>query len=499
MVNDQDVMRMLRETWNRNPMIATLFARHIHAAIPADVIQKASGIQQSIQTQREITDITNAGLGAMGIFGGAGSGGGGFNFEEMLFYSTMGLIKQYNGDPPVSPSLTSRAEEIVAGQLDPMQAFALAGNYIPGYAQVLQMLGPFIGDMSPMFQQLGFIMAAMAVPREDIARILGLEDTAKNKEDVTRGEDSVNTNFDAAFNRSIQSAEEAITAGRFELAEENLFTALQMAEQTPTPGDDVVAIDHMCLLAFKSRVNPDNLKLCVRILENLNEQNSFPEQLSRIAVALSVLSESYGLGSEVDASLSAMGQSLLGKSIPRKQRLPLTLATAGCFLRMGNTAEAEDLVDGVREKYRAHNDRLDIATLEADIYWNNGDNDGAADILIDALDSAKKADSQKYLGTLQKLISVWPGDRDGIEPWLDEFQARVNRDVEEPQATLNLITVMLSLIRAGKIEEAKYLKGELNLELLEKTVPGPLQDMVRQIRESLEHVDRLAEGPEAPS
>ena len=58
---------------------------------------------------------------------------------------------------------------------------------------------------------------------------------------------------------------------------------------------------------------------------------------------------------------------------------------------------------------------------------------------------------------------------------------------------------MLSLIRAGKIEEAKYLKGELNLELLEKTVPGPLQDMVRQIRESLEHVDRLAEGPEAPS
>lgn len=175
MSGDQKYLKDLRKLWSRDPAIATLNARLNWQHVPAETMQYASNMQQSFQMNQQINDSVNASLGAMGIFGGGGGLGFGGNPDDMVFYGTMGLVRQHRGDPPANRALAAHAASILRGEMDPMQGLALAGSSIPGYGNLLQMMGPMMGEVAPMLRLQAILMAALAVPRDEIRDLLGIE------------------------------------------------------------------------------------------------------------------------------------------------------------------------------------------------------------------------------------------------------------------------------------------------------------------------------------
>lgn len=195
-ISNQGFFQELRRQWTQNPVVATLKARLRPMEIPFEVIpiagnmlQLAGQINEQITERIEISNIVNSTLGTMGISGSGSSFGGGLGFglgvpdlDEMLFYGTMATIRSYQGNPPAMPALKAQAAAILQGQVDPMQAL-VAGVQSPGEAQLLQgllpMLGPMLGGILPILQKLAFVMAALAVPQEQISGLLAASGVAQ--------------------------------------------------------------------------------------------------------------------------------------------------------------------------------------------------------------------------------------------------------------------------------------------------------------------------------
>lgn len=497
MSGDQKYLKDLRKRWSRELAVTILDARLNWKHIPSETVRHANNLQQSLQMHQQINDSVNADLGAMGIFGGGGSSFGfGGNADDLMFYGTMGLVRQHCGDPPATRALAAHASAILRGELDPLQTFALAGSHIPGYGNMLQMIAPMIGDMAPMLRQQAVIMAALALPRDEIYELLGIEPEPEpvvvlqpvRQKQIAEEPEPEEESHAEVFARILESAQGAIAEQDFGRAEEDLYSALKIAVVTPSPCDDIRAIDHMLLLAAKSSVTPDNLALCVQVLDSLNEHNSRLDDLARVALALMTMSQSHGTAKGLDPDLARIGTSLLGKSIPRKHRLPLTLATAGALHRTGDSDTAKELLRGARERYKAADDQLDVALLQADLYSDNGDREGAADLLVATLTEAQRAQPVKRMASVQKLVVLWPDDRPGMDPWLTELDQRT-QELEEPLKTLVSVTTLLYLLRSGKNDLARQTADEIDLDEAEKRLPEQTRDIVAQIREGLARID----------
>jgi hypothetical protein len=182
-MSNQAFFQELRRLWNQNPVVATLKARLRPMEIPIEVTQIANNLRleeqrsaQVFQERQQMNDLINAQLGSMGIFGGSSSLGAGFggpNPDDLMFYETMAAIRAAQDHPqPAPPALASQAAAILQGRVDPMQAL-VAGVQYSGEAQLLQGLLPMLGPMlGPIFQKLAFVMAALAVPQEQIPSLL---------------------------------------------------------------------------------------------------------------------------------------------------------------------------------------------------------------------------------------------------------------------------------------------------------------------------------------
>lgn len=203
--SEAQFLEELRQQWNQNPVVAILIARLNPIRIPEDTIQIAINMQQKAEQSAEsfrqwqnAQESVNLTLGAMGIFGGGSnfsSGlGTGFNepnVDELMFYQTMATIRNSVDNPqPTFPALESQAVAVLQGKVDPMQVYVLMGNQIPGYGQLpqglLQMLGSMLGGVPPMFQKQALILAALAVPREQIPILLGIENVENKANEVIK-------------------------------------------------------------------------------------------------------------------------------------------------------------------------------------------------------------------------------------------------------------------------------------------------------------------------
>ncbi|MEJ2185294.1 MAG: hypothetical protein P8Z36_05080 [Gemmatimonadota bacterium] len=487
----QTFFQQLREIWSQNPAVSILHARLRPRDIPSETLQYAMNMQQSFQFQQQLNQSINAQLGAVGVFGGGGGGvGSGYGDpDQMMFLGTMGLVRAHEGDPPATRALASHAAAILRGQIDPMQAFAL-GSVVPGAGELIGGLAAFIGDMGPLLRLQGTIMAALAVPREQIPDLLGMpEELNRDDADLALlGGAEQQVMDEEAFERAMLAAQHALGRHDFGRAETELAGALAAAERTTTADDDIQAIDHMMLLAYKSNVAPESLVLCVHVLDELAERDERRDDLARIAAGLAVLSHARGIDGDVGPDITRIGRALLERGVASPYRLPLALAVAGMLHRAGSTEHAEQLLADVEPGYTDADDRIDIAMLRADFCRDGDDRVAATDVLLRVLDEADGAGTMKRLGAVKKLVSVWPDERDGVDAWLDEI-LRIAGDLDDPQRSLALVTAVLALMRAKKMAEAVSLSARVDLEEAERQLPESLQGMLQQIRDAFGQMD----------
>ncbi len=175
-VSKKQFLEELGSVWNESPARSILLARLDYEHIPAETAGIGQAMGSQFRTQQSINESVSLGLGSMGIFGGGG-GGWGFGMgmpDEYLFYSSMGLIRQHEGDPPAAPALQAHAGDIVAGRVPALQAFSLAGTAIPGMGNMSGLIGSMVNltGAGGMLTPFALIMAALAVPLDEIEELL---------------------------------------------------------------------------------------------------------------------------------------------------------------------------------------------------------------------------------------------------------------------------------------------------------------------------------------
>jgi hypothetical protein len=467
----------LKSDWREDPPLAVAYARLYWWLIPEEVIAESKRLYQSVNVHYDIESSVNTAMVSLG--GSPSYGSPGVDPETLMFLGIMGQIRYHEGDPPMPPNLANRADEILLGRLDPLEAFMLAGAHIPGYGLLVRDMLPFLGDMSQLLRRIGVLFAALALPRARLPRMFDIPYEEEPHPDAAP------EITDDLFERAIRAAQAAFASRDYARAEKEVVSALGTAIETPSPNDDIKALETLAVLAFRSRIAPETMKLGVEAVEALNERNTRLDKLAGIAYALTTLAPAYGLGEELDPRLAKLCRSLLGKSIPRDSRFPLLLCAAGALHRTGDDANASELLDDARKRSSDPSDRLDVALLDADVHWDNGDRDGAADLLVEALEHRSEIDAAKVSTAVQKLVCLWPGGRDGLGEWLDEMMRQADA-LEEPQKTFYLLTASIAHWRDGRYGTSAEIAKGLDLDMAEKLVPDPLKELVRQIHASVD-------------
>ena len=461
---DQAFLNEVRELWNRNFIAAILQARLNHERIPPEVGAIARRMNQNFRDDQAVHDAVNAGLGAMGIFGGGGGGfGPAVNPEEFMFYATLALIAAHRGNPPAAPGLRALARSVVIGGADPFAVFDVANPQVPGLGGILRTFLGFAPQTVPLIRNWAMVTAALAVPAEEIPGLLGLSPQQR-------------------FQDAMKAATAAVQANNTDELHKQIGIAFKAAADGAGSEAGLQPASIVVMMGVVGVVNVDNLRLAIAALERAAADKRDAQKISPIlALALPLLPHC-GLMQELGGKAVKMANSLL-KSVDGAKRFGLATPTAEALLQLGKSAEAERLVSGLRGKFKAPDERMRIAQVDADISWANGDHDGAADILVAALDDGDAAAPNLRIGALQKLLSVWPAEREGLDPWLERLQKEAG-SLEEPQASITRLTAGLALFKTGRQEQGRALIEGVDLDMVEQKAPG-LRDMVRQVRESL--------------
>ena len=453
MPGDQAFVNELRAQWSKNFVIAILFARLNHERIPPEVAGIAQQMNGAFRAQQGINDAVNAAMGSMGIFGGRSGFGFPVNPEEFMFYVAMGLIVAHRGNPPALPTLQAHATGIVSGKLDPYTVYELSASNMPGYAALLRTILPLAGEFAPMLRSWALIMAALAVPWDDIPGLLGIDVSAKKN-----------------FETEMQEMWGAVKSGSFDKVQKHFAAAFEAAERTPGVEDDIQAITLFFLLASSGKFEPENVGTAVQKLGRLAVDKNNVDKLAPCVCLAMYAADSAGLVKEFGPELVRIGKALL-KILDPKERLLLTLKTAGTLVHLTKTAEAQSLVSGIKGKFTSPDDILEIAAVEAAIRFADGDSNGAADAAIAGIDRGKDGDLQKRIFLLRKLFSVWPDNRAGIETWLGQFKDDT-AELEDPQGDVMRMEIALVLFRAGKQKDARAMIETVDLEMVEEKAPA---------------------------
>jgi len=175
----QGFLADLWNVWQTDVARAVLIARWYWQNLPAELAQQAAMLQQQQESELErhrINQDVDTQLGALGIFPNSassfGSYGTGMNPDQSTFLATMALLRAHNGNPPAAPDAVNTAEQVLRGQLDPVDALLQsappqARQQMAIAAQALQMMGT-----SNLLRQQGIVLAATSLPRKRISALI---------------------------------------------------------------------------------------------------------------------------------------------------------------------------------------------------------------------------------------------------------------------------------------------------------------------------------------
>jgi hypothetical protein len=384
------------------------------------------------------------------------------------------MIAHFNGDPPADPALASAAEEVLNGRRDAMVVFELLGKNHPfaGLLRGITDLGQDFAQLATL-RQLALVAAAMALPRAALLRLAHTNktsaDSAIDSMDLVRGD----------FKKVMQAVSHAHVAGDSAEEERLLARALDVAAQTPEPYDDICALQAILLFGSRHRLSAETVDRCVLAIEHVLDGGDRSEGLAVATTITLATAQSSDALSTLGERLCRAGRQLLdqGRLAPKVYN-PLALAIAGAWIAMGRDDRGTETLDDLEtEGALDASARLQIAMTKADIYWNVGDKDNAADVLIEALTQNTEIDANSRLTPLQKLVCVWPPQRAGVGKWLEELVSSA-RSIGEPQNSLALLTAAVSFVQTGKTAEGKAILARVNLDALKEQVPASLWAML---------------------
>jgi hypothetical protein len=174
MAGDRAYLAEIRNLWQQNFVAAILTARLNHERIPPETAAVAQRMNSAFQADRDINSAVESGMASLGVFGGGGGGFGmssSYDPEEYMFNAAMGMIAAHRGNPPATPGLRAHAARALTGQLDPLSLLEQASPQLAGTG-VLRSAVALAGDMAPLLGRMALLMAALAVPEEQIPSLL---------------------------------------------------------------------------------------------------------------------------------------------------------------------------------------------------------------------------------------------------------------------------------------------------------------------------------------
>jgi len=475
-------VEQLRPSFRQNIAMATLWARwnwqHIPAAVATAIHQMNAAVAQQgqwMREQREINDTVNARLGALGIspsYGGYGSSHGmSYDPEEVLMLTTLSVIREHSGDPRSHPDLVRVAEEILQGRRDPMDALVLSAPH-PQRARARAMLRlgvPFL----PHLRRHALVVAALALPRARIPAWLGFAD-----------EPAAAPTAEQVFARQMATAQGHVERGDWKAAEVHIFEALRAAEATPDAADDLESVQYALLAATQHKVDPEVLRVALRVVTALLEHPRHAEQAAEYLAHLSTLIDGYELSSELDEPVLRAIQVVLDDGAAHAQ-LALGLKASVICLRQGDSSRAAAFLDDVQALLESPQDHLELAMARADVAWSNLDREGAAVELAAAIEEHELgAPDAAVMVAIQKLVSLWPDGEPGLEKWVAKLDAHLEH-MEEPERTLNRLTILIAWARLGKHEALNDFAERVDFAKLRAGLSPALHPMLDQVEQAI--------------
>jgi CHAT domain-containing protein/tetratricopeptide (TPR) repeat protein len=449
----------LNATWMQNAPLATLHARLQPRWIDEAVLR---------YVDEQVRQVRGAGVIAGGLGRLTGSLFGPGPQQEFMaatqvagaeaFYHVLELIAEGGGDPLTEPELQSAALPILRGAVPLGDALRIGGGTIerilPGAQRLVDLAGRVGADPAPLLGSLAMVAAALALPRPQLLAQFGLTAQAPATEAASAGPVPAAAAPDA-FQALLQQAD-AMSESDPQATERLLVQALDTAARSQSAEDDIAAIRYLLLFSGRFRLSGETLRTCVDRVRALVDGMHGGDDLAQVVSFLVPQVAQADLADELSVPLSEAGTALLqGKLLP-VIRASLAVATAEARIRSGRPDLAAQILKELRQTDLSSDDTLRAAQAEANLLHDFQDRDGAADVLLRALDATRGADPSVRLTALGTLITVWPKGREGRGAKMEEMREEADR-MEEPLRTAALVQVVHVLRQEGRLEEARHL------------------------------------------
>jgi hypothetical protein len=331
-----------------------------------------------------ITVAENSGLSAQAQLAAA--------FHQILF-----ALKQFGGDPPCPKPFRDRSVDVFHGRVAPDEALLLLVADQPQLQAPLRIaleLCRFDPAMVAVLSQSARVMAALAMPRSDLLALY-----------VRHSQDRVAAARVAAHRAGLEA--QAFAEQDPARARAFAVQALGFAGMTPEPDDDLALLS--LLLAVPDHVlSASDLTLGAKALAALITRGVRSAELLAAFDRLVAKSCAKGSASDVASLLEPSVDALCASDLTPRQKTELLVSAVRLFARARRQSTAE--------KYLAHVETGPQRTeLEADLLWNRGERDAAAELLL-----AKWYASRPSIA----LLFLWPEKRPGIEPYVEALVTR---------------------------------------------------------------------------
>jgi hypothetical protein len=462
--------------WFSNPARAVLMARLDHELLDAETIRYV-GAGARAATQQTIADQQNCARAAsLGLFTQPDPDLAARADQLKAFLDMLTTVVQHGGDPPAKDALRACALAILRGERDAQEGVILSADDVhQALAEVREFVqaSAFNGtDAGAWLTRVGLFSAAMALPREQLLELAGRAAADEAPADPT---EAARRSFAAIIKKV-----DALGASDPEKAESMLREALDSADATPEPDDDVDALMRILLLVKSHKLSPETLRRSVAQVGKLAEAGQSGDHVAVLASTLTGVVAASELSQELDAPIAKAGAKILEGEMTAAHRNGLTAAAARAWLRAGRPDQADRLLRALRKKGLDPAAALDVACVEADVRTDGGDRADAADVLVEALGAAKGLSFDERKMALQKVICLWPSARPGFEKWIGEYDAGV-ASMDEPMQTMARITLVLALKQSGDVKRALSLGRAIDFAALRSQLPKDFQSMAEEM------------------
>ena len=402
--------------------------------------------------------------------------------NTISFHHVLVAIANHGGDPPASELLQRYALDILRGRVHLTGAIRLVSGeeaLLGALPHLFQTFLPGLDpEQTPVLPQAMRVAAAAALPRSELYRLRGVSsdlgaDAEGEQEPPHLAE------IRESFARLMSDADNRDAQVDPHGQESLLIRALDLAAQSPEPDDDLAALERILKLSERVRISPEAVRRCTAAVQMLVARGHLSDSVAHCLTALAPLVSQNDLLTELGDGLISAGSRLLEARLPEETLLALRTTVARAWLGLGRRDRARELLAELQQDRLTPSDRLKICLMESDALEDAPQRSRATDHLLEALDEAKEASPALRMPALQKLISIWPENRDtaGLVPYIDELLS-LAKLLKEPRRTMALVSASVRLWQANRRVQALRAWSMIDEARLRREAPPVIAEKV---------------------